>query len=822
MKKEKSYKVSGSIGIKVLLAIGLSIVFLIAAIYITQHTFSKVNKTVAQLSDPNQKTSALNKIYNTFGDFERNYQSPLIADPNGGTYSYFQALDTINNLIDSTARSIDFSESERALLDSILRMIENQNTRLLTYRMLKKNEQPLLEQNLDSLIKLIASERVMSQPDIITTLKSTKRIPAENENDLEYSEESKKTLWQKIFSSDEEKQEPVKPAKTPQIIEETYIRVDTVPQAKSDTSKKKAGALIKNIERTQARHQRRTRNVEMEILQGSARIQNYILALIRNAEEEELAEIHTESRLADDMMQTALSRMYLVLGIFAILATMLVLRILSDLSKAKYYRRQLVTEKDRAENLGRIKERFLANMSHEIRTPLQNILGYSERMALDEKNSDARIIHQSSEHLLQIVNEVLDFSRISTGKLILNPKNFNLAELIEEVVASMKIQSSKKNIHLLCEVFLSVEHVYADPFRIRQILYNLLGNAIKFTNEGFVKLAGQNRLANGKIIFEFSIEDTGIGMNQSEIGRLFEEFEQAHTSNHVANGTGLGLTIAKALIETYNGQINVTSEEGTGSVFSVMLELEIVHEETENEDKISLNPRMNSVLLVDDDMSILKLTKQILVDKGLLVIATSSPIDAIKIAKEQSFDIALVDFRMPEMTGAQLCTELKKIHPNLPVIAVTANVLKSDAGENADGTFDGYLPKPFKSQDLLELLGYSMSENNAEPRQNSLQKKLNTITMGDKELATQLMDQFKADCRQDVDQITGLLGKKDFSQLREIIHRLSGRLGFFEFTGLAGTFRMLESELENNSFSEKSEVKLQQSVEELKIELAKH
>lgn len=249
MKKQKSNKVSGSIGIKVLFAIGLSIVFLAAAVYITQHTFSRVNKTIAHLSDSNSKTAALNKIYSAFGDFERNYQSRLIANPGKATDSYFLALDTISNIIDSTIIRINFNEAELALLDSIILMIDNQNTRLLTYRMLKQNEQPLLEQNLDSLIKLIASERVMTQPDIITTRKSTRRIPAPSEDDeTAENNESKKSIWQRIFSGDEEKKEPVKQTKTPQIIEETYIRIDTVPLAKNDTSKEKAGALIKDIE----------------------------------------------------------------------------------------------------------------------------------------------------------------------------------------------------------------------------------------------------------------------------------------------------------------------------------------------------------------------------------------------------------------------------------------------------------------------------------------------------------------------------------------------------------------------------------------------
>lgn len=820
MKKEKSTQVSGNIGIKVLLAIGLSVAFLFAAVYITQHTFSRVNETIAHLSDSNVKTSALNKIYSSFGDFERNYQSPLIANPGRATDSYYLALDSISNLIDSTISRISFNDAELALLDSIILMIDDQNTRLLTYRMLKQNEQPLLEQNLDSLIKLIASERVISQPDVITTRKSTRRIPAPEDDDEDEDESgSKKSIWQRIFSGDEPKKEVEKKARTPQIIEETYIRVDTVPLAKSDTSKEKAGALIKNIERTHARHQKRTREIEMEILEGSARIQNYILALIRNSEEEEIADIHAESRLADDMMQTALSRMYLVLGIFGILATLLVLRILSDLSKAKFYRRQLVEEKERAENLGRIKERFLANMSHEIRTPLQNILGYSERMASDEKNSEARIIHQSSEHLLQIVNQVLDFSRISTGKLTLHPKNFNLTQLIEEVIASMKIQSGRKDIHLLSEIFLSVENVFADPFRIRQILYNLLGNAIKFTDKGFVKLTAQTRTDGSKIIFEFSIEDTGIGMNQNEIERLFEEFEQADTPNHTANGTGLGLSIAKALVETYNGQINVTSDEGSGSIFNVTLELESVRESTLADDQKPINPQRNSVLLVDDDTSILNLTKQILLDHNLRVIATSSPLEAIEIAKIESFDIALVDYRMPEMTGAELCIELKKIHSDLPVIAVTANVMKTNANGSDDDPFDGYLPKPFKSKDLLELLGYSSSDKKSKPGRKSLQKKLDTLTMGDKLLQDELVEQFKTDCHQDAETITEKLISKDYKELRESVHRLAGRLGFFELNELAGTFHILETELENETFTDQSEVRLRNSVEILREEL---
>ena len=815
MKKSASRHASKTIGQKVLVALVLAIAFLIAAIYITRFTFSEVNESISRLAVTNEKNASLNKIYTTYGNFERTYQGPLIANPFAETEAYYAKLDSLQSLIDTTLGSIPFQISEVMLLDSIVAMLKAQDKHLMKYRAYKRMEQPLLQRNLDSLINLISAEEILREVDVITTRKSTRIIPAEPEEEKQVQ---KKSLMQKWFGGDKPKEETA--SRKPETIEETYIQIDTVPSAKSDTSTAKAGTIIKGIRQDQASQQRRVREVEMEIVQGSARIQNFILSMIRHVEEIELTRIQNESEAASERMHIALSQMYWILAVFAILATLLVFRILSDLSKAKFYRIQLVSEKDRAEKLSTIKERFLANMSHEIRTPLQNILGYSEKLLSKDHNRDVEIIHQSSEHLLQIINQVLDFSRISTGKLTLNPTVVNLIDLFTEVVNSMSIQASRKNIRILFESEIAHKHIYIDPFRLRQILYNLLGNAVKFTDEGFIRLFAKTEDREDGVHLAFTVEDTGIGMSEAELESVFQEFEQVGTPTHATSGTGLGLSITKALVEAYNGTIEVKSEKDEGSIFSIDILLPLMPEQTAAEEKQIDRPRMESILVVDDDRIILDLTTQILSEYGFAVVAKSSPFEAIEAAENQRFDMALVDFRMPEMSGAELRDKLKEIYPELPVVAVTANVFADDEDEpNSKHGFDGYLPKPYKASELLEMVGYKQEKQTDQNNSGALTKKLEKLTFGDDILAQELIEQFKSDCIKDIETLEESIIKKDMTEAHRLAHTLAGRLGFFEFDHLAAGYKTVENEIHKNTWTEESLENITWLNEELKTEL---
>ena len=801
MKKRALRYASKTIGHKVLIAVILSILFLIAAVYITQLTFQEVNNSISRLSVTNEQNKALNNIYNSFGEFERSYRAPLIANPYEDTREYNLELDSLFQLIDSTLKSFNFEMNEQVILDSVIDMIKRQDENLMTYRAIKRSEQPLLGRNLDSLINLISAEQILKESDVVTTYKSTRRIPAEPIENVENENEGKKGNWLgRLFGSSTEEQK--KPETAPEIIEETYIQIDTVPLAKSDTSSAKASSIIKGIRRDQAYQQRRVRELEMEIVQNSVRIQNYLLTAIRHSEEVELARIRNEGEAASCMMQNALSQMYFVLMAFGILSTLLVYRILTDLANAKQYRLQLVEEKERSENLSKVKERFLANMSHEIRTPLQNILGYSEKLYNEDKNRDAEIINQSSEHLLQIVNQVLDFSRISTGKLVLNPEVIDLKTLLLEVVNSMSIQAANKNIRIFFESEIDVPKIYIDPFRLRQILYNLLGNAVKFTEKGFIKLFAKTTEKDGEIQFCFSVEDSGIGMTEMDLESVFQEFEQVGTPMHISNGTGLGLSITKALVDAHHGTIEVKSEKNEGSLFTVNLVLPPAPENIESDLSNTNRPKMHRILVVDDDETILNLTRQILNGHGFEVIAESSPFNAIEIAKNHTFDMALVDFRMPEMTGTELKDALKKIHPELPVVAVTANVFeKNESGDSFNG-FDYYLPKPFKTKQLLDLVGFESEKTESESTPTGLKEKLAKLTFGDASLEAELIDQFKKDCNNDLIELEKGLETKDSEILLQTAHKLGGRLGLFEFNALSEKYKHVENELKLNGYSE--------------------
>lgn len=819
MNKNVAHYASKTIGQKVLVAVLLSILFLVAAVYITKFTFSEVTESISRLLVTNEKNEALSVLYNEYGDFERNFQAPLIADPNGDSEAYYAKIDSLNTLIDSTLIAVPFNKKERLLLDSVKAMIELQNEQLMRYKAFKRAEQPMLRKNLDSLNNLITAEEILREADVVTTYKSTRRIPASpDEVRKPVKKVQKKGLFQAIqnlFSNSDEEESTYEPAPL-DTIEETFTKIDTVPLANADTSKAKAGSIIKDIKRGLAYRQRKLSEAEIEIVQYSARIQNFILTLLRNAEEVELSRIQNESEAANKRMKDALAQMYLVLGIFGILATFLVLRILSDLNKAKYYRLQLVEEKERAENLSKVKERFLANMSHEIRTPLQNILGYSEKLYAKDKSRDIEIIQQSSEHLLQIVNQVLDFSRISTGKLSLHPESINFEKLLSEVVNSMNLQASKKDIRLLFESNIVHPYIYIDPFRLRQILYNLLGNAIKFTDEGFIKLFAKTEIKENGILLSFTVEDTGVGMTETELETVFQEFEQAGTPSHATNGTGLGLSITKALVEAYNGDLKVESKKNEGTKFSVSLLTPPVPEKQESEHESEFIPLKQRVLVVDDDETILNLTTQILVDHGFNVVAETSPFAALEIAKKQNFDIALVDFRMPEMTGSELCEKLKSIHPGLPVVAVTANVFSPEAREKEVSGFDFYLPKPFKAKDLLSLVGLKkINEHPATPDADTMKAKIDQLTFGDRELGAELLDQFKKDCHKDNTDLEVAIRNENVSAVHELAHRLSGRLAFFEFTKLAGAFKQIELEIEAERYTEESK----RRVKELKKDL---
>ncbi len=374
--------------------------------------------------------------------------------------------------------------------------------------------------------------------------------------------------------------------------------------------------------------------------------------------------------------------------------------------------------KHEAEQANKAKSEFLANMSHEIRTPMNAILGFAE--ILGNKISDKSLmnyvsaISSSGSALLNIINDILDLSKIEAGKTEIRYQPTNLQSLIKEISQIFKHKTDQKGIELLIEIDSAVSKIIViDDVRLRQILINLIGNAVKFTDQGSVKLLvkmfAQNKELNTQDL-EFIVQDSGIGIAQDELEMIFGAFEQQKNQNlNKYGGTGLGLTITKRLVGMMNGEILVESEVGKGSSFQIKFKDIKTATSTESEREENKKPEGKlvfepaKILVVDDFIANRKIIQSFLEPTALKLILAENGEKAIELAKQTVPELILMDLKMPIMDGYQ-ATAIIKNDPNLkniPVIAFTASALKEDTEKINQANFDDYLRKPFSKKELI-------------------------------------------------------------------------------------------------------------------------
>ena len=370
-------------------------------------------------------------------------------------------------------------------------------------------------------------------------------------------------------------------------------------------------------------------------------------------------------------------------------------------------------EKMRAEKSEKFKQQFLANMSHEIRTPMNAIMGMTHLVLdtpLNEKQQNYLIsINNASENLLHIINEILDLSKIEAGKMELEQIDFSIRDLVEQVKQTLQHKATEKNIDLIATVQATVpEILIGDKVRLFQILMNLVGNAIKFTEKGSVQLSvnkEQDQIC-------FSITDTGIGIPQDKLQSIFESFTQAHSSDtRKYGGTGLGLSISKQLVELMGGNIFIESEVGSGATFSFSINLAIGLKEkllkqhlSEQIDGSILDGL--TILLVDDNADNRIVCRDTLESKSKVeIIEATNGEEALEKFAQHNFDIVLMDVQMPVMNGYEATQQIRNNFAspkkNVPIIALTASVIRSDLDKCRKAGMNDYVPKPFKPVQLF-------------------------------------------------------------------------------------------------------------------------
>jgi CheY-like chemotaxis protein len=377
-----------------------------------------------------------------------------------------------------------------------------------------------------------------------------------------------------------------------------------------------------------------------------------------------------------------------------------------------------------AEEANRTKSQFLASMSHELRTPLNAIIGYSEMLQEDAEDagdadrlSDLKKIHTAGTHLLTLINDILDLSKIEAGRIELYLEDFDVRGLIDDVATTVAPLVEKNANQLTVTVGPDVNTMHADVTRLRQVLLNLLSNASKFTKEGVVKLDVQRRIVAGRPCLEFAVADSGIGMTPEQMSKLFQSFTQADASTtRKFGGTGLGLVISRRFCQMMSGDISVKSTPGFGSTFIARIPLEVKEQVRTTGERLApplsppapapmktLSEDRDTILVIDDDPVVLDLLKNFLTKEGYQVVTASRGEDGLMLARHVKPVAITLDVMMPTMDGWSVLTALKSDPAVMHIPVIMLTVVEDKNHGFALGASD-YLHKPIDRERLVQVL----------------------------------------------------------------------------------------------------------------------
>ena len=747
--------------------------------YLAYQSLSKIVDTIHKEARPDLKLILIKDIASDLSEVENNIRLYSLTSNASFLRSYRQLGDSIQKKLKTLSLYSVPGSEEISHIDSIA-LLANRKLQIWDKIRALHRSKTDTHNSFSNLYSKI--DTVIIQPDTIR-----------------FKPEEKKTFFKRLFGKKDTT------TKRPVIIDKS--------KEKEIIKKEIAG-----IEEQISSQANRLQSHETVLLEQNIKITQEINLHIVSIENSEHRSLETKTQEADSMA----AQTYRGMAIFTVAAVLLLIIILilffRNLQKNRIYQQVLKKAKAEAESLAKAKEMFVATVSHEMRTPVNAIYGLTEQMlqksASKEMTADLNVVYKSAEHLIALVNDTLDFSKIESQKLQIEQIDFLPDEILTEVYTLHKDSAQKKGIELFFSNMTNKNLVLqGDPIRLKQILINLITNAIKFTNQGQVSLViSGEETSEQNYQLHFEVSDTGIGISKEDIHLIFDEFVQLNTDlKQKQRGAGLGLSIVKKLINLQNGSIEVDSTFGKGTHFTIQIPYQ-----KGNPDNIKKQSIKELVipswlqklhfLIVDDEEFNLYLIKNILNNWGVSFTEAYNGQEAVDLVKKNSYDLILIDIQMPILDGYEATKLILQHRPSSKVIALTATTKSIDILKIESSGMHAFLQKPFAESDLLTSILKILPEESEKSDEGVVTQntsidlnELERMAGGDTVFFDEMLRIFIRSSEEALVKFQLNLQNSDWNAITESAHKLAAPAKHLQATVLYDYLKQLENRAENTT-----------------------
>ncbi|MBC7383696.1 MAG: response regulator [Bacteroidia bacterium] len=804
---------------KILIAIIMIIVAVGSIGFYAYRSMNNVIAAIIKQASPNEKLLLLKGVTINLNEAE-NYVKTYSFSANSSYIDSFKIAKANTYIKIKQLNKLTLPNAhQKMVVDSLDKMIGKRF--LLLEQIQRSGKNYTYRQTLDKVYEKIVTEKTTSKQEIKSPLKK------------------RKTFLKKIFGTQQ-------------------MQKNSAVEATPAISRNQLQKELAEVKKEESTYEQRKLNKQLNLNQKDELIMDQINVLIKELESAEAIVMIGKTGEVQSITGRANNYILLIISVICILLIILAITILRYLQKGRIYNFALQAAKSDTEELFKVKQNFFTRMSHEIRTPITAIIGFTDQVLntplTKEQNFQLAIVKKSGEHLLVIANEILDLSKLESGKLktILIP--FDPNEILNEIFVMMQNEARQKQlIYTLSSDKDTPSNLIGDPMRLKQVLLNVLGNAIKFTDKGEVSITySSTKTGDKNILLNILVKDSGIGIANSRIEKVFNEFEQAdeHTSLKFG-GTGLGLNISQKLLKLLNGNIELKSEENQGTLVIISVPFAVGEKPVERI-KLQVPEAFNevqilkgkSILIVDDNEYNQLLFSTILKSTGVLCDQAINGKIAIDLHVKNNYDVILMDLIMPEMNGIEattyIRTQLKGQKANVPIIALTALGSDNIVTRAREAGINDMLNKPFKKQDLykkiltvLKIFPPHSNENIAKtqvPSINTIEappfnlQDLYRVAGNDKSFIKDMIDVFIRTTREGMVKVKYFTEQKEWENLANAAHKISAPCKHIEAKLILGLIKQIEDNARSLNNIDKIEalvIQLEMEAESLIILLEK-